>query len=155
MSTHAISRDTECIAQIRERHEELGAALEALALRLDDAEDAVAAQAAQADLVRWARVELGSYADGEESTLHRAARRVKAAQPLLEALEAEHRLIADLIDEVEGAETQDAAAAWAGALLRAYEYHAATDDGVLLPMLVADPTIDAASLLYRLDDLTA
>jgi hypothetical protein len=155
MSTHAISRDAECIAQIREHHEELGAALEALALRLDDAEDAVAAQAARDDLVRWARVELGSYADGEESTLHRAVRRVKAAQPLLEALEAEHRLIADLIDEVEAAENQDAAAAWAGALLRAYEYHAATDDGVLLPMLVADPTIDVASLLYRLDDLTA
>jgi hypothetical protein len=155
MSTYAISRDADCIAQIRERHQQLGADLERLALRVDDAEDDTKFRHAQADLVRWARVELGTYADGEESTLHRAARTVRAAQPLLEALEAEHRLIADLIDEVEAAETQCAAAAWAGALLRAYEYHAATDDGVLLPMLVADPTIDVASLLYRLEGLTA
>lgn len=155
MSTHAISRDAESIAQIREHHQRLGARLEALALRVDDAEDGDAFRAARADLVRCARAELGGYAEGEEVTLHRAARQLKAAQPLLEALEAGHRLITDLIDEVEAAQTQDAAAAWAGALLRAYEYHAATDDSVLLPMLLAEPTIDVASLLYRLDGLTA
>jgi hypothetical protein len=62
----------------------------------------------------------------------------------------EHGVILGLVDQVEQAETREAAAAWAGALLRVFAGHAEKENDLVLPLLVAEPDIDLAALLQQM-----
>lgn len=150
MSTHAITRDAECAAMLREQHAGLVADLEALVDRLAGAPDRASCAAAQSELVAWTRTQLGPHAAGDEATLYRAAYRSRSGRLLVDALLSQHRVILGLVDEVEAARDRCSATAWAGALLLVVVEHVGTEDDLLLPMLLADPTIDLASVQYEL-----
>jgi hypothetical protein len=149
MSTTFATRDEAAADRIRAHHAHMAADLERLV-------DAVASSAdedfdgARATLVRWLRTELAPHAAGEEQTFYPAAAGTEAGRLLIAGMTAEHGVILGLVDQVDRAETQAVAAAWAGALLRVFAGHAEKENDLVLPLLVAEPHIDLAALLEEM-----
>lgn len=169
MSTHAISRDAACAAQIREFHaqlvDELGGLVDRMAAASaatatashtgTDARDAAEFAAAKADLLRWADAELAPHTARDEQTVYHAAHAIKYGRPLVEALLSDHRLMAGFVDEIDATQDQCVATTWATALLRVFTEHAQKENDLVLPILLADPSTDLATLLHELHDLAS
>ena len=152
-TTTPVERDEAAAATIRRHHEHLVAELETLvaALRTTPATDPDAAPgSAQEHLVAWARTSLAPHAAGEETTFYRTAADTEAGRLLIAALVAEHGVILGIVDAVEVSTEPAATAAWAEALLRVFTSHAAKENDLVLPLLVADPGANLEALLEEM-----
>ena len=155
MSIHAITSDAESADRVREHHRHLVAELEALVSNLADANDALGHAAfteARRDLTTWLHTQLAPHAAGEEATIYRAAADTVQGRLLIQSMVAEHRVIFELVAQLEAATSQPAATAWAGAILRVFRTHADKENDLVLPLLVAEPGVDLTLLLGELHD---
>ena len=100
-----------------------------------------------ANLVVWCRDELVPHALAEERTLYAAAAQRPEARLLVEAMLAEHRVIIDLVEDLEGVVDAVTAAVSAGALRAVFEVHLAKENDQLLPLLVGASDVSVADLL--------
>lgn len=146
MTTTFATRDEAAADRIRAHHAHLAADLARLVTALGTA-PAEGFEPARAELVGWLRSELAPHAAGEEETFYRAAAETVSGALLIAGMIAEHRVILGLVEQVEQADSQQAAAAWAGALLRVFAGHAEKENDLVLPLLVAEPAVDLAELL--------
>lgn len=149
MTTSSLTRDEAAAERIRTHHAHLAADLDRLVTALGAAAGE-AVEPARQELVAWLRSELAPHADGEELTFYPAAEGTVAGRLLIAGMLAEHGVIRGLIDQVADASDQQAAAAWAGALLRVFTSHAEKENDLVLPLLVAEPGADLTDLLDQM-----
>lgn len=148
--------DSQAAEAIREHHAQLAGALQlAVSTVLGDAERARSADtgAGAADLVRWCQRELLPHAAAEEQTLYAAARSREQSRLLVEAMSAEHDVLAGLVQELAEARTDVRSAAAARALHAIFESHLAKENELLVPMLAAAPDVALAGLLAHMHEL--
>lgn len=125
----------------------LGLAVEKLALA-GPADQAKARDA----VVELASTEVLPHAAAEEATLYAAAREIERLRLLVDAMTAEHQVLADLVHRVESGAGQSAISA-AEALWVLLELHVAKENDYVLPALASEPTVSLAELLSRMHDL--
>lgn len=147
MTTTFATHDEAAAEKIRGHHVHLEADLGRLAQALTAGGTQADFAQARGELVTWLRTVLAPHAAGEEGTFYRAAAAIEAGRLLIAGMTAEHRVILGLVDEVERAAEPAVAAAWAGALLRVFSSHAAKENDLVLPLLVAEPGVRLADLL--------
>lgn len=141
------------IAAIEAHHHAMGVALAAHAetIRAEAAEmGLLAAERAREALVDWCHAELLPHASAEERVLYPVAGSLPGVQLLIEAMTAEHRLIADLVHRLEE-EVSDpvSAAVVAGSLQVTFVSHVAKENDLLLPLLAGS----GVSVRPLLDDM--
>jgi hypothetical protein len=153
MTTTGLERDEAAANAIRRHHEHLVAELEQLAADLaNSAGQSSGFEHPKAQIVTWARAVLAPHAAGEERTLYRAAAETEAGRLLITSMIAEHGVILGMVDALEATTDPVAAAAWAEALRRVFASHAAKENDLVLPLLVAEPKVDLAELLEDLHE---
>lgn len=154
MSIHTITSDAESAELVREHHRHLVVELEALVSALAAAHGEAPAQAAfteaRSALTTWLHTQLAPHAAGEEATLYRAAADTLQGRLLIQSMVAEHRVIFELVAELEAATNQPAAAAWAGAVLRVFRGHADKENDLVLPLLVDAEGVSVADELHAM-----
>jgi uncharacterized protein (DUF2249 family)/iron-sulfur cluster repair protein YtfE (RIC family) len=137
-------------------HSELAAALTGHVTRLVEAADAgVPTQVweARAELTTWLHDELLPHAYAEEAILYPAAADLPAGKLLVEGMLGEHRVIAALVTDVEGAASPVVAAATAHALHAVFASHLAKENDLIVPLLVASDDVSLAGLLDGMHDI--
>ena len=154
MTTTAVERDEAAAAAIRRHHEHLVAELEQLVSALPTRPGQPGFERPKAQIVTWARAVLEPHAAGEETTLYRAAAETEAGRLLIAGMVTEHTVILGLIDALETSSDPVATAVWAEALLRVFTSHAAKENDLVLPLLVAEPNVNLAELLDELHEET-
>jgi uncharacterized protein (DUF2249 family) len=141
---------SEAYEAILEHHERLG---EELAARADAVSGAVADGqpygAAVADLVAYLAEEVLPHAAAEEKTIYPAATRAGLAGTVEEML-VEHVTLSALGARVASLTDGKAAAEQAQQVARLFTAHAARENNLLLPALLADTSVDLARLLARM-----
>ena len=141
---------SEAYEAILEHHERLG---EELAARADAVSGAVANGqpygAAVAGLVAYLAEEVLPHAAAEEKTIYPAATRAGLAGTVEEML-VEHVTLSALGARVASLTDGKAAAEQAQQVARLFTAHAAKENNLLLPALLADTSVDLAGLLARM-----
>jgi hypothetical protein len=150
MTTTFATHDEAAAEKIRTHHAHLEAELARLVQGLTSDDTQAEFEAAQDALVTWLRGVLAPHAAGEESTFYRAASDTESGRLLIAGMIAEHRVILGLVEQVERAADPAVAAAWSGALLRVFASHAAKENDLVLPLLVAEPGVRLAELLEEM-----
>ncbi|MDO9496639.1 MAG: DUF2249 domain-containing protein [Nocardioides sp.] len=148
--------DARAVEAVEEHHAVLAGALAVQATALADL--ARAGRTDEADLARtqllaWCRDELVPHALAEEGSLYRAAAEQGAARLLVEAMLAQHRAIAGLVDALESARDAVSAAVVGGALRALFDVHLAAENEQILPLLVAAPSVSVAELLGDMHEM--
>ena len=152
-STHA---DAEAVDAVRQHHTVMA---EALSSRVDALVSATASQnvaeaeRARRDLVDWCGRELLPHAEAEEKTLYPAAHATTEGRLLVEAMTAEHQVIARLVLGVGTAGAPVRAAAAAAGLPAVFDSHLAKENDLVLPLLAAAPEVAVAQLLAGMHEL--
>ena len=145
---------TEAYEAMLEHHKRLG---EGLAGRADAVFGAVAAErpygAAVAGLVAYLAEEVLPHAAAEEKTIYPAAARAGLAGIVGEMI-AEHVTLSALGARVATLTDSTAAAEQAQQIAGLFTAHAAKENDVLLPALLADRSVDLAGLLAQMHDHT-
>ena len=145
--------DSAAIDAIVQHHAELVGTVVAHSTALLDASSAGSidgASQARRELVLFCRGELLPHAIAEEDTLYALARSLPETRLLVDAMIAEHRTLADLIDDLAGATTPLGASAAAHALRVLFELHADKENEFILPALAQS---SAVSLSEGLDQM--
>ena len=141
---------SEAYEAILEHHERLG---EELAARADAVSGAVADGqpygAAVAGLVAYLAEEVLPHAAAEEKTIYPAATRAGLAG-MVEEMLVEHVTLSALGARVASLTDGKAAAEQAQQVARLFTAHAAKENNLLLPALLADTSVDLAGLLARM-----
>lgn len=151
MTTTFNERDEAAASAIRRHHEHLVAELAGLVAALPrSGAQGSGADSAKARLVTWARTVLAPHAAGEETTFYRAAAQTEAGRLLIAGMEAEHGVILGIVDAIESSDEPAATAAWAEALQRVFSSHAAKENDLVLPLLVAEQDTNLAELLEHM-----
>ena len=147
-----VTSAAEAYEAMLEHHKRLG---EELASRADVVSRAVAAGqpygAAVASLVAYLAEEVLPHAAAEEQIIYPAATRAGLAGPV-EEMVAEHVTLSALGARVASLTDGKAAAEQAQQAARLFTAHAARENTVLLPALLADTSADLAGLLARMHD---
>lgn len=148
-------RDHDAAAAVIDHHTQLAAELADHTARLRDAAAGNRAdwQERREALRDWLRTELLPHAEAEEGTLYPAAADQPGGRPLVDAMVAEHQVIATLVSELAGAGTVLDAAAAARALSAMFEAHLAKENELILPMLLGAEQVSLADLLAGMHDL--
>ena len=145
---------TEAYETMLEHHKRLG---EGLAGRADAVSGAVAAGkpygAAVAGLVAYLAEEVLPHAAAEEKTIYLAAAQAGLASTVGEMI-AEHVTLSALGARVTTLTDGEAAAGQAQQIAGLFTAHAARENDVLLPALLADKSVDLAGLLAQMHDHT-
>jgi uncharacterized protein (DUF2249 family) len=140
--------DAEAVEDIQQHDAELGGALDARVSGLiDAARSGGDVDAARADLVSWCEQRLLTHLKAQESAVYPAGRSLAEARLLVDAMRAEHDVIARLVGELRTAALPVHAAARAAALQVVVEGHLAKADNQLVPALAAAPEVGLADLL--------
>lgn len=148
--------DARAAAAVEQHHAEMAGALTLRVTALLDAasrSDGPAAAEARADLVRWLRTELVPHALAEEGSLYVPAQRHPEGRLLVAGMLAEHKSIVALVEALERESDPVRSAATAAALQAMFESHLAKENGLVLPLLLADPTVSVAELLGGMHEL--
>jgi iron-sulfur cluster repair protein YtfE (RIC family) len=145
--------DAESVAAIREHHEELRDSLRARVLELRQAARARRpCGPAQRALLAFLDTELLPHAAAEERSIYPAGDRGATAL-LVQAMLDEHRnLIAHVAGLREAAEGIEAVAG-ASAIQALFESHLSKENDLLLPALMADPSVLLGELLGRMHEI--
>jgi uncharacterized protein (DUF2249 family) len=145
---------TEAYEAMLEHHKTLG---EELAGRANAVSREVAARrpygAAVADLVAYLAEEVLPHAAAEEKTIYPAAARAGLAG-IVEEMIAEHVTLSALGAQIATLPDGEAAAGQAQQIAGLFTAHAAKENDVLLPALLADHSADLAGLLAQMHDHT-
>jgi uncharacterized protein (DUF2249 family)/iron-sulfur cluster repair protein YtfE (RIC family) len=146
---------TEAYEAMLEHHKRLG---EELAGRADAVSGAVAAGrpygAAVAGLVAYLAEEVLPHAAGEEQTIYPAAAAHSDMAAMVSEMTAEHVTLSALGARVTTLTDGAAAAEQAQQIAGLFTAHAAKENDVLLPALLADKSVDLAGLLAQMHDRT-
>jgi uncharacterized protein (DUF2249 family) len=103
-------------------------------------------------VVAWCDQELLPHAQAEEKALYPAGLASASGRLLVEAMLAEHVVIAGLVDQLRTAEGARALTT-AGGLLAVFDSHLTKENEQLLPLLVADPDVSVHQLLDGMHEL--
>lgn len=153
MNTTSNERDEAAASTIRRHHEHLVAELDRLVAALPGSgEQSSGADSPKGQLVTWARTVLRPHAAGEEATFYRAAAETEAGRLLIAGMVAEHGVILGIVDAIESSSDPAATAAWAEALQRVFSSHAAKENDLVLPLLVAEQGTNLAELLEHMHE---
>ena len=140
--------DLRAVEAIREHHAAMAAALGARVSAVQQAarsgQDVTAARDA---VVAWSRDELLPHAAAEEQTVYAAAAERPEGRLLIEALVADHRVIAGLVDRVADAADAITAVGAAASLESLFLAHMAKENEQVLPLLAAEPSVSVSELL--------
>ncbi len=98
-------------------------------------------------VVAWSRDELLPHAAAEEQTIYAAAAVRPEGRLLVEALVADHRLIARLVDRLAAAADAITAVGAASSLESLFLAHMAKENEQVLPFLAADTSVSVSDLL--------
>jgi uncharacterized protein (DUF2249 family)/iron-sulfur cluster repair protein YtfE (RIC family) len=146
---------TQAYEAMLEHHKRLG---EELAVRADAVSAAVAAGrpygAAVAGLVAYLAEEVLPHAAGEEQTIYPAAAAHADMAGMVGEMIAEHVTLSALGARVATLTDGTAAAGQAQQIAGLFTAHAAKENDVLLPALLADTSVDLAGLLAQMHDHT-
>ena len=145
--------DSAALDAITQHHAELVGTVVAHATALLDASSAGSlegASNARRDLVLFCRGELLPHAIAEEDTLYALARELPGGTLLIDAMIADHRVLAELIDDLAGATTPLGASAAAHALRVLFELHVEKENDYVLPALAASTEVSLADGLERM-----
>lgn len=107
--------------------------------------------AAAGELVEFLDREIVPHARAEEDVLYAAAQQHGSAL-LVKGMIFEHETIMRLVDDLRAASTAVDAAATARALQAVFVGHVRRENELLLPALAADPEVDLAGLLPRMQE---
>lgn len=148
----AITR-AEAYELIREHHRVLGEQLRARVTAVSAA--AVAGrphEGAVAELVAYIAGEIVPHAAAEEETVYQAAAGLAGLAGTISQMTAVHHRFLEAIGRLAGAADAAAAVAPAQEIARLFARQVAKENEVLLPALLADPSIDLATLLAEMSD---
>ncbi len=145
--------DAEAAERVVAHHAEMAGRIAALVGTLARTGSADAAIEARDRLVSWAREELLPHAVAEEDTLYGAGAELPELRLLVRAMVAEHERIGALVEALERAETPAAAVAAAGGLEAVLDVHLHKENELLLPALVAAPSVSVAGLLTGMHEI--
>lgn len=152
----ASETDAAALNTITQHHAELLGTVTAHAADLLDASSSGSlegASAARRDLVLFCRGEVLPFAIAKEDTVYAAARAVPELSVLTEALIADHRMLAELIDDLAGATTPLGASAAGHALRMLFELHTDKENDFLLPTMAAHEKVSLADAHTKLVEL--
>ena len=147
--------DSAALDAITQHHAELVGTVVAHATALLDASSSGSlegASNARRDLVLFCRGELLPHAIAEEDTLYALARELPGGALLIDAMIADHRVLAELIDDLAGATTPLGASAAAHALRVLFELHVEKENDYVLPALAAAGEVSLAAGLERMHE---
>lgn len=140
--------DSDAVETVRAHHAELAGGLTARVSALVAAMQAGHnLEQARQDLVQWCSAQLMPHAQAEEDALYPAGLALPKARMLVEAMIAEHRILADLVDELRHTEDAAQATRAATALRVTFDAHVAKENDLLLPALAEAPEVSLAELL--------
>ncbi|NKX56245.1 hemerythrin domain-containing protein [Arthrobacter mobilis] len=142
-------------AALQHHHGQLLHRLKSLASALADAVaagDAVAGHEARTVLIEWGESDLIPHVLAEEEKLYAPAAGLPEGRLLVEALLAEHRALAGLLEELRGAGGV-AAAVLGGAIERTFALHVEKEDRLLVPLLAGAPGLSLAGAVEGLESL--
>ncbi len=145
--------DSAALEAITQRQDQLVGTVVAHSTALLDASAAGSlegASNARRDLVLYCRGELLPHVIAEEDTLYALAQQLPETKLLIDAMIADHRTLAELIDDLAGATTPLGASAAAHALRVLYELHVEKANDYVLPAVAASPDVSLADGLDRL-----
>lgn len=148
--------DATATAAIEQHHAQM---LGILAIRVETLlaaaahRDAVAAVAAQTDLVAWCEHELVPHVRAEEEALYPAARAMDQGRLVVDSLLGEHEVVTSLVREITDASDMVRAAASAKALQVLFDSHQAKENELVLPLLVTAADVAVADLLADMQEL--
>lgn len=146
--------DAEAVESIEQDAAELAGALDArVSGLLEAARSGGDVDERRADLVGWCEDRLLTQLKAEESALYPAGTSIPEARLLVEAMRAEHDVIARLAGEVRTATLAVTAAAAAAALRSVVEGHLAKETDQLVPALAVAPEVALADLLGGMRDI--
>ena len=147
------AQDAAAVEAVKQHHAEMSGALATLAAQIASAPDQQSALAGRDELVRWAERELVPHARAEEEAMYPPAHDDPSARLLVDAMLAEHKLIASLVESLRVAQDQVRAAAEARALSVTFESHLAKENDQILPLLAQRPDVSVAEALAGMHTL--
>lgn len=109
-----------------------------------------AAVAARKALLDWCRTTLVPHVMAAEATLCRAAAGIPAGRLLVEAMVVEHRVIRDIVGQVEESDDVLDTMVLAHSLRQLFAVHLSKVNDQLLPLVVRDPDVPVDELLEEL-----
>ncbi len=112
------------------------------------------ASSARRDLVLFCRGEVLPHSIAEEDTVYALARELPGLRPLVDAMIADHRTMAELIDDLAGATTPLGASAAAHALRVLFELHVEKDGDYILPAIAESESVSLADGIAQLQALS-
>jgi uncharacterized protein (DUF2249 family)/iron-sulfur cluster repair protein YtfE (RIC family) len=136
-------------------HRQLGEGVERRVAALEGAVDGDGAfEIARAELVAYLAEEVLPHALAEEHTVYaEAAKRPEMAETVSHMV-AEHRDLASGIEKVAASGAGAEAAAHARSVANRFATHVTQENDVLLPVMMADESVDVAGLLSQMHELT-
>lgn len=141
------SADADAVEAVRSHHAELAGALSVLVSAVVDAvragHDPAPPRAALAD---WCASDLLPHARAEEAALYPAGLALPRMRALVEAMLAEHHVLADLVTRLRAGDPVQVAGA-ATALQVVFDSHLEKENEQLLPALAGAPEVSLAALL--------
>lgn len=147
--------ETAAADSISQHHSELVGTVIAHATALLDASAAGSlegASNARRDLVLFCRGEVLPHAIAEEDTIYALARELPETSLLVDSMIADHRVLAELIDDLAGATTPLGASAAAHALRVLFELHVDKENDYIVPALAASGEVSLAEGLDRMHE---
>lgn len=156
MSQSDLVADQQAAQAVVRHHSELAATLTGHVTRLIEAADAGILRQVWAyrdELTTWLHDELLSHAYAEEAALYPPAADLPAGKLLVEGMVGEHRVIAALVTDLEGAASPVVAASTAYALQAVFASHLAKENDLVVPLLVAADEVSLARLLDGMHDI--
>ncbi|MEO7125024.1 MAG: DUF2249 domain-containing protein [Nakamurella sp.] len=153
----AVTTEATALDAITQHHAQLLGTVIAHATALLDASSAGSLEGASStrrDLVLFCRSELLPHSIAEEDTIYALARQLPGTKALVDAMIADHRAIAELIDDLAGATTPLGASAAAYALRVVFELHVEKDGDYILPAIAASDDVSLVDGLVQLQALT-
>lgn len=108
------------------------------------------ASRARRDLVLFCRGEMLPYVIAEEDTVYEAGRSLPAAAMLIESLIADHRVLAELVDDLASATTPLGASAAGHALRVLFELHVDKENDQLLAAMAAADEVSLADAVEKM-----
>lgn len=148
--------DATAAAAVEQHHAQLAGAL---ALRVEtllaaaSRSDTAAAAVARTELVAWCEHDLVPHALAEEKAMYPAAHAKSEGRLLVDGMLGEHRVITDLVHELDTATDMVRAAATAKALQVVFESHLAKENELVLPLLTAATDVSVSELLEGMHEL--
>jgi len=152
----ASAADAQAVEAVKNHHAHLAGALAAHVESLVEAaarNDLPAAGAAASALVRWCDAELIPHALAEEQVMYPPAHEDPRAALLVDAMMAEHRDLAALVEAIAKSDEPVRAAASAQALRSLFDSHLVKENEQILPLLAGSSTVSVADILDGMHEL--